>query len=41
MSVLEAKAFLTRIGENSKIILLGDIEQIDTGMNGIETNGLI
>lgn len=41
MSRLEAKTFLTRLDHGSKIILLGDIEQIDTGKTGPEDNGLI
>lgn len=41
MTRLEAKTFLTRLDEGSKMILLGDIEQVDTGRTGPEDNGLI
>lgn len=41
MTVLEAKTFLTRIDVGSKIVMLGDIEQIDTGYYSEEQNGLI
>lgn len=37
----ELKTFLTRIDVGSKIILLGDIEQIDTKLMSNESNGLI
>lgn len=37
----ELKTFITRIDYGSKIILLGDIEQIDTYYRENETNGLI
>ena len=36
----EAKAVLTRMGENSKIILLGDLEQIDAPHLDSVTSGL-
>jgi|TARA_R110001583_G_scaffold16234_11_gene66253 PhoH-like ATPase len=36
----EAKAVLTRIGENSKVILLGDLEQIDAPHLDSVTSGL-
>lgn len=36
----EAKAILTRMGENSKIILIGDLEQIDSPRVNEETSGL-
>ncbi len=38
---IELKTFITRIDYGSKIILLGDIEQIDTFYRENETNGLI
>lgn len=40
-SVLELKTFLTRIDNGSKIILLGDIDQIDIKLRSVENNGLI
>lgn len=40
-SPLELKTFITRIDYGSKIILLGDIEQIDIFYRENETNGLI
>ena len=36
----EAKAVLTRMGDNSKIILLGDLEQIDAPHLDASTSGL-
>lgn len=36
----EAKALLTRMGENSKIILIGDLEQIDSPIVDEKTSGL-
>lgn len=36
----EAKALLTRMGENSKIILIGDLEQIDSPSVDQRTSGL-
>jgi PhoH-like ATPase len=36
----EAKAVLTRMGENSKIILLGDVEQIDAPHLDATSSGL-
>lgn len=36
----EAKALLTRIGNNSKIVLLGDLEQIDSNRLNQRTSGL-
>jgi len=41
MTKHEAKTFLTRVDHGSKIVLLGDIEQIDTQHHGPEDNGLI
>lgn len=40
ISVQEIKTILTRAGENSKIILTGDIEQIDTHFLDATNNGL-
>ena len=40
MSVHELKTIVTRIGENSKIILTGDIEQIDNTFLNSTSNGL-
>lgn len=40
ISYHEAKAVLTRMGENSKIILLGDLEQIDAPHLDASTSGL-
>lgn len=40
MTVHEIKTIITRIGENSKIILTGDIEQIDSSMLDEKSNGL-
>jgi PhoH-like ATPase len=36
----EAKALLTRMGENSKIILIGDLEQIDSSTVNRTSSGL-
>lgn len=36
----EAKALITRMGENSKIILIGDLDQIDSNSINHETSGL-
>lgn len=36
----EAKALLTRMGENSKIVLIGDLEQIDSKHLDEKTSGL-
>jgi PhoH-like ATPase len=36
----EAKALLTRMGDNSKIILIGDLEQIDSPTVDEKTSGL-
>jgi len=36
----EAKALLTRMGENSKIVLIGDLEQIDSPSVDEKTSGL-
>jgi len=40
LSVPEIKAVVTRIGEGSKIVLTGDIEQIDGSRFDARTNGL-
>jgi len=40
MTLQEAKALLTRMGENSKIILLGDLNQIDSAKLDSSTSGL-
>jgi PhoH-like ATPase len=40
LSVPEMKAVVTRIGEGSKIVLTGDIEQIDGSRFDSRTNGL-
>ena len=37
----ELKTFLTRVDQGSKIVLMGDIEQIDTHLMDNDTNGLI
>jgi len=39
-SIHELKTVITRVGENSKIVLLGDIEQIDTPYLDTLSNGL-
>ena len=39
-SIHEIKTVITRIGENSKIVILGDIEQIDTPYIDSLSNGL-
>jgi len=39
-SIHELKTLITRIGENSKIVLLGDIDQIDTPYIDSLSNGL-
>ena len=39
-SIHELKTVITRIGENSKIVILGDIEQIDTPYIDTMSNGL-
>lgn len=39
-SIHELKTIITRMGENSKIVLLGDIEQIDTPYIDTLSNGL-
>lgn len=39
-SIHELKTVITRIGENSKIVLLGDIEQVDTPYLDSLSNGL-
>ena len=36
----EVKTILTRIGENTKIVLTGDIEQIDNVYTNETSNGL-
>jgi len=40
MTVHELKTVITRVGENSKIVLMGDIEQIDNVYIDETTNGL-
>ena len=40
LTVHELKTIVTRIGENSKIILTGDIEQIDNTYLDATSNGL-
>ena len=40
-SAHELKTIITRIDKDSKLILLGDIEQIDIKKRGIEDNGLL
>ena len=39
-SIHELKTVITRVGENSKIVLLGDIEQVDTPYLDTLSNGL-
>jgi PhoH-like ATPase len=39
-SIHELKTIITRVGENSKIVLLGDIEQVDTPYLDTLSNGL-
>lgn len=39
-SIHELKTVITRIGENSKIVLMGDTDQIDTPYLNKESNGL-
>jgi len=39
-SIHELKTLITRVGENSKIILLGDIDQIDTPYLDAKSSGL-
>ena len=36
----EAKTILTRVGHGTKIVLTGDVEQIDSGKLDAENNGL-
>jgi len=40
ITIHEAKALLTRMGENSKIVLLGDLQQIDSPHLDTSTSGL-
>ena len=40
LTVHELKTIVTRIGENSKIVLTGDIEQIDNSYLDATSNGL-
>lgn len=40
LTLHELKTIITRVGENTKIVLLGDIEQIDNPTLDIYTNGL-
>ena len=40
MTAHELKTVITRVGENSKIVLMGDIEQIDNVYIDETTNGL-
>jgi len=39
-SIHELKTLITRVGKNSKIVLLGDVEQIDTAYLSKASNGL-
>ena len=39
-SIHELKTIITRIGENSKIVLMGDTDQIDTPYLNKKSNGL-
>ena len=39
-TIHELKTIITRVGENSKIVLLGDIDQIDTQYIDTYSNGL-
>ena len=39
-SIHELKTIITRIGENSKVVLLGDTDQIDTPYIDKKSNGL-
>ena len=39
-SIHELKTIITRIGENSKIVLMGDTDQIDTPYLDKKSNGL-
>ena len=39
-TIHELKTVITRIGENSKIVLLGDVDQIDTPYIDSHSNGL-
>jgi PhoH-like ATPase len=39
-TIHELKTIITRVGENSKIVLLGDIDQIDTPYIDSLSNGL-
>ena len=41
MSVHEIKTILTRVGEGTKIVLTGDIEQIDNIYIDETSNGLV
>jgi len=40
INMKEAKALITRMGNNSKIVLLGDLDQIDSDKLNIKTSGL-
>ena len=40
MNTHEIKTILTRVGENTKIVLTGDVEQIDNIYLNETTNGL-
>jgi PhoH-like ATPase len=40
LSIHELKTIITRVGDNTKIVLTGDIEQIDNTHVDIFTNGL-
>jgi PhoH-like ATPase len=40
LNLSEIKTIITRMGENSKIVLTGDIEQIDTPNIDFSNNGL-
>ena len=39
-TIHELKTVITRMGENSKIILMGDVDQIDTSYIDALSNGL-
>ena len=41
LSLHEVKTILTRVGENTKIVLTGDIEQIDNVYVDSTSNGLV
>jgi PhoH-like ATPase len=41
MTPHEAKTVITRIGEGSKLVLIGDLDQVDTPYLDGKSNGLI